>query len=40
MEFEEHDYVNNGLFKELQEISCWHRLKRIKIIDDVFRDEK
>jgi hypothetical protein len=36
----EHDYVNNGLFQELEEISCWHHLKRIVIEHDVFADGK
>jgi hypothetical protein len=40
MEFSEDDYVNNRLFRELEEISRWHHLKRIPLVCDVFIDEK
>jgi hypothetical protein len=40
MEFSEDDYVNNSLFRELEEISRWHRLKRITLVRGVFIDEK
>ncbi|CAF0818760.1 unnamed protein product [Adineta steineri] len=39
MELSECDYVNNGLFKELQEIPCWHRLQRITIDYEVPMNE-
>ncbi|CAF1175117.1 unnamed protein product [Adineta ricciae] len=39
LELEEDDYVNTNLFEELQEISCWHHLRKITVKFNRFPDE-
>ncbi|UJR16999.1 hypothetical protein I4U23_003897 [Adineta vaga] len=39
LELTEQDYVKTSLFQELEEVSCWHRLKKLTIEYDPFADE-